>query len=58
MAWFVTFLLSVYKDLIISTIVDLCILYYNILSVYKDLIISTIVDMHNNRTTTAASIRT
>ena len=35
---------EVYKDLIISTIVDLLVLIENFLLVYKDLIISTIVD--------------
>ena len=35
---------SVYKDLIISTIVDFIILFF-VCFVYKDLIISTIVDL-------------
>ena len=50
--------IRVYKDLIISTIVDI---YFHIAKsviVYKDLIISTIVDLNNERRIEHSSIRT
>ena len=37
-------MIAVYKDLIISTIVDMKVVWNTFLTVYKDLIISTIVD--------------
>ena len=51
-------LATVYKDLIISTIVDYILFICFIVTVYKDLIISTIVDLVQDAEHVQPSIRT